>query len=115
MDGNGRWAKARGLERLEGHKAGGKSARRVVEECARLGVRYVTLFSFSTENWKRSADEVGGLMELLYHHLTGELDQLLENGVRLRAIGDLSRLPFHVRKALEHAITDREQKRMILC
>jgi undecaprenyl diphosphate synthase len=101
MDGNGRWATRQGLARIEGHKAGAKSVRAVAEECCRLGIRYLTLFSFSTENWHRSKEEVGGLMELFRQYLDSELKTLLDNGIRLRAIGDLDRLPFPVRKALE--------------
>ena len=104
MDGNGRWAKSHGLERIEGHRRGAKSVRSVVEESVRLGVRYLTLFSFSTENWQRSAEEVSGLMSLFRHYLDSELKTLLENNVRLRAIGDLDRLPLLVRKALQHDI-----------
>ncbi len=104
MDGNGRWAKERNLERLQGHKAGAKSVRTVVETCRRLGIRYLTLFSFSTENWQRSKSEVGGLMELFREYLHSELGSLLENGIRLRAIGDISKLPFAVRSALHKDI-----------
>jgi undecaprenyl diphosphate synthase len=104
MDGNGRWAQSHGLERIEGHKKGAKSVRAVVEESVRLGIKYLTLFSFSTENWQRSSDEVTGLMSLFRHYLDSELKTLLENGVRLRAIGDLERLPLLVRKALAHDI-----------
>ena len=104
MDGNGRWAKQRGLPRIDGHRAGAASGRKIIEECARLGVRYLTLYSFSTENWRRPVDEVSGLMELFYHQLTEELPTLVKNNIRLRAIGDLSRLPLHVRVALNHAL-----------
>ena len=104
MDGNGRWARGRGLPRIEGHRAGAKSVRRVVEECRRLGVRYLTLFSFSTENWQRSADEVGGLMKLFKRYLDSELSTLNDNGVRLRAIGDLQRLPGFVRDSLQRTM-----------
>ena len=104
MDGNGRWAKQRGLARLDGHRAGAVSVRKIVEECRRLGVRYVTLYSFSTENWRRAKDEVEGLMGLFRQYLDSELDTLLKNRVRLRAIGDLSRLPFAVRAGLNRTI-----------
>lgn len=104
MDGNGRWAQGRGLERIEGHRAGAISVRKLVEESIRLGVRYVTLFSFSTENWGRSKDEVSGLMKLFKQYLDSELDELLKRGVRLRAIGDLDRLPFPVRAALRRDV-----------
>lgn len=109
MDGNGRWAKQRGLERIEGHKAGADSVRRIVRECRRLGVRYLTLFSFSTENWQRSSDEVSGLMELFRVYLNSELPTLVDNGIRLRAIGDLARLPFSVRSVLHRDIERTKQ------
>ncbi len=100
MDGNGRWAKRRFLPRIEGHRNGAKSVRMVVEECRRLGIRYLTLFAFSTENWRRPQDEVGGLMSLFVQHLESELGLLLKNGIRLRAMGDTSRLPASVREML---------------
>jgi undecaprenyl diphosphate synthase len=100
MDGNGRWAKRRFLPRIEGHRNGAKSVRMLVEECRRLGIRYLTLFAFSTENWRRPQDEVGGLMSLFVQHLESELELLLKNGIRLRAMGDTSRLPAAVREML---------------
>lgn len=100
MDGNGRWAKKRFLPRVEGHRNGAKSVRSTVEEARRLGVRYLTLFAFSTENWHRPSDEVGGLMQLFVRHLESELEVLLKNGVRLRAMGDVNRLPEGVRELL---------------
>ncbi|MCC6220840.1 MAG: isoprenyl transferase [Deltaproteobacteria bacterium] len=104
MDGNGRWAQSRGLKRIEGHKAGAKSVRAVVEESRRLGIEYLTLFSFSTENWQRSKDEVDSLMQLFKQYLDSELSDLLKNDIRLRAVGDLGRLPSYVRVALERNI-----------
>jgi len=104
----GPWPTRQGLARIEGHRAGAKSVRAVAEECCRLGVRYLTLFSFSTENWHRSKEEVGGLMELFRQYLDSELKTLLDNGIRLRAIGDLGRLPFAVRKALERDMAKTE-------
>ncbi len=109
MDGNGRWAKERGKERLEGHKAGTKAVRAVTEACREKGIRYLTLFSFSTENWNRSESEVSGLMSLFTKNLNDELSTLLKNDVRLRAIGDLSRLPATVRKALNITIKRTEK------
>ncbi len=100
MDGNGRWARRRFLPRVEGHRNGAKTVRMVVEESRRLGIRYLTLFAFSTENWRRPEDEVSGLMSLFVHHLEKELDLLLQNGVRLRSMGDTSRLPPSVRDLL---------------
>lgn len=101
MDGNGRWAKNRFLPRIEGHRNGARSVRMVVEEARRLGVRYLTLFAFSTENWQRPEEEVGGLMSLFVRHLESELDLLLKNDIRLRAMGNLARLPQGVRELLE--------------
>lgn len=104
MDGNGRWANVRGLNRIEGHKAGALAVRKTVEECRRLGVRYLTLYSFSSENWKRSKEEVSGLMNLFKQYLDSEVDSLYESGIRIRAIGDLEKLPFAVRAALTRDI-----------
>ena len=104
MDGNGRWAKQRGMERIEGHQEGAKAVRTVIEACVEQGVRYLTLFSFSTENWGRGEAEVSGLMQLFRRYLDSELDTLLKNNIRLRAIGDIERLPFMVRSALRRNI-----------
>ncbi len=106
MDGNGRWAKERGEGRISGHRAGVRSVRSTVEECRRAGVRYLTLFSFSSENWKRPTDEVSSLMGLFKDQLESEIrePELFRNGVRLRAIGELDRLPFAVRKVLNAVI-----------
>lgn len=92
MDGNGRWAKARGLPRTAGHKKGVDAIRRVIAAARELGVRYLTLFGFSSENWRRPADEVGELMRLLRFYLRSEIAELHRNGVRLRIIGDRERL-----------------------
>src|SRR5271163_1657793 len=88
MDGNGRWARSRGLPRLAGHRASVKVVRRVVEECAQRKIRYLTLFAFSSENWLRPPDEVGMLMKLFLDSLVREIASLHENQVRLRFIGD---------------------------
>lgn len=106
MDGNGRWAKKRLFERIEGHRQGAKTVRMLVEECRRRGIRYLTLFSFSTENWSRPEAEVSGLMALFERYLKSEVAELKKNGVRLRAIGELSRLPSSVQKALNTAIEE---------
>jgi len=92
MDGNGRWAKARGLPRNLGHRKGVDAVREVVRSCPDLGIRYLTLYAFSSENWSRPEAEVAGLMDLLRIFIRSELDQLRKNGVRIRAIGDRSRL-----------------------
>lgn len=100
MDGNGRWAKQRGLPRLEGHRRGVESVRRVVDAARELGIRYLTLYAFSVENWRRPEDEVGGLMGLLETFLRREKANLLKNRVRLRAIGRIDSLPPAARSAL---------------
>jgi undecaprenyl diphosphate synthase len=92
MDGNGRWAEKRGKPRLFGHHAGAKRVREIVEACPALGVRYLTVFAFSTENWKRTQAEVSGLMKLFHRYLTREARALVENGIRVRFIGDRMRL-----------------------
>ena len=92
MDGNGRWAQARGLPRIAGHRQGAEAVRRTVRAAGELGIPYLTLFGFSSENWKRPIEEVGDLMGLLRHYLRGEIAELHKNGVRLRVIGDLARL-----------------------
>ena len=92
MDGNGRWAQARGLPRIAGHRRGGDAVRRTVTAAGELGIRYLTLFGFSSENWKRPADEVNDLMGLLRHYLRGEVAELHRNNVRVRVIGDRERL-----------------------
>ncbi|MGD0566039.1 MAG: isoprenyl transferase [Candidatus Goldiibacteriota bacterium] len=101
MDGNGRWAKKRSLPRFMGHAEGAKSVRVVTEECARLGIKFLTLYAFSTENWKRPEKEVGYLMGLLDRFLDTELPVLMKNNVRLNTIGDLSRLPAKLTKKLD--------------
>jgi len=93
MDGNGRWAEARGLPRIAGHREGARRVRAVVEECARLGVEALTLYSFSSENWKRPEDEVTALMELARHHLQLERQMMLANDIRFRRIGRREGLP----------------------
>jgi undecaprenyl diphosphate synthase len=92
MDGNGRWAKARGLPRIAGHRRGAESVRRALTASAELGISYLTLFGFSSENWKRPTDEVNDLMGLLRHYLRGEIAELHQQGVRMLVIGDRARL-----------------------
>ncbi|MGE4219284.1 MAG: isoprenyl transferase [Alphaproteobacteria bacterium] len=103
MDGNGRWAKARGLPRAEGHRRGAEAVRRTVKAAADLGIAYLTLFSFSSENWNRPFQEVGQLMDLLRLYLRSELAELHRNGVRLRVIGDRQRLPEDIVRLIEQA------------
>ena len=104
MDGNGRWAKERGLPRLKGHERGAESVRAITEECVALGVEYLTLYAFSTENWKRPEEEVSGLWVLLEHFLEMELPTMMKNGVRLRAIGRIHELPESTQAKLAQAI-----------
>jgi len=105
MDGNGRWAQQRGLmARLKGHEAGAESVRAVLRACDKLDVRYLTLFAFSTENWKRPKDEVDGLMRLLTRFLDDNERELLEKNIRLRTIGRIDDLPGHTRSALDRVM-----------
>ncbi len=92
MDGNGRWAKKRGLPRNAGHKAGAETFRRIAAHCNELGVKYLTVYAFSTENWKRTEEEVGGIMRLLENYLKEALKDMDKNRIRFRMLGDLSRL-----------------------
>ncbi|MEN8140433.1 MAG: isoprenyl transferase [Thermodesulfobacteriota bacterium] len=104
MDGNGRWAKSRGMIRLMGHRAGVKSVRRIVAECRRLGVEVLTLYAFSTENWQRPKAEVKGLMELLNSFLASELKEMLKHDIRLHTIGQTDKLPKSVGQTLEETM-----------
>lgn len=104
MDGNGRWAKKRGMPRIAGHSEGVESVRDTVEACGQLGVQFLTLYAFSTENWKRPAEEVSLLMRLLLKALKDETDRLHRNNVRLRAIGDIASLPQEVQDELSEDI-----------
>jgi undecaprenyl diphosphate synthase len=101
MDGNGRWAQERGQPRLEGHRAGAKTVREIVTYCRELGVRYLTLYAFSSENWGRPGDEVAGLMELLRTYLVDERPTLLTNAIELSTIGATGKLPVPVRMMLD--------------
>ncbi len=104
MDGNGRWARERGLPRISGHQRGAQSVRAVTEACVELGVDYLTVYAFSTENWKRPVDEVTALFALLEHFIAEELPTLMENNVRLQAIGRLYEIPQSCQVALQYAI-----------
>jgi undecaprenyl diphosphate synthase len=104
MDGNGRWATGQGLSRSDGHDAGSRTVHTIVRECRALGLEYLTLYTFSRENWKRPADEVHFLFDLLVLFLRKELPELIEQRIRLRIAGDMDRLPLPARKALKHAI-----------
>ena len=98
MDGNGRWAKKRGLPRTAGHAAGAESFRRIANYCRSIGVEYLTVYAFSTENWKRSQEEVGGIMRLLGQYLREALQDMAKNHVRFKFFGDLSRLSPELQK-----------------
>ena len=113
MDGNGRWAQRRGLTRIEGHKRGKDSVRAIVETSRRIGIPYLSLFAFSTENWQRPRREVDALMSLLRRYLRSELHRMMKNDVRLVAIGDLSRLPDIVRREMEATIEATQNNRRL--
>lgn len=106
MDGNGRWAKARGEERYVGHQEGVVSVRKVVEAASDLGIRYLTMYTFSTENWNRPKEEVDALMTLMVAAIKKETPDLMKNNVRLDAIGNLARLPEEARKTLMECIEE---------
>ena len=108
MDGNGRWAESQGLPRIEGHRRGAETVDRIVTESRRLGIRALTLYSFSSENWKRPAEEISFLMELCVEHLKEQRDRLLENGIRFRRIGREDGLPEEVLR--EVAISEEATK-----
>jgi undecaprenyl diphosphate synthase len=104
MDGNGRWAEQRGLSRLYGHRVGKDSVRAIVESSRKLGIKYLSLFAFSSENWNRPPREVDGLMALLRKYLASELGKMMRHGIRLLAVGSLRKLPPAVREALRSSI-----------
>ena len=108
MDGNGRWAKKRGMPRTAGHKEGLSSAKKIVSAAAKLGIKYITLYTFSTENWKRTQKEVGFLMNLIRSHLRAEFDFYKKNGIRVKQIGDLDGLPKDVKSEILNAEKDTE-------
>src|SRR5215210_5669746 len=109
MDGNGRWAKEKGEDRLFGHFNGVESVRNIVEGCAELGIGYLTLYAFSTENWDRPQDEVSGLMELLVDTIRQEVETLNKNNIRLHVIGNFELLPASAKKELNEAIGETEK------
>jgi undecaprenyl diphosphate synthase len=104
MDGNGRWAKQRNLPRIEGHRQGAESARTIIRTAGELGVKYLTLYAFSAENWNRPKDEVDALMKYLIHYLKTETPELNKNNVRLEVIGQIYRLPENVQEHLKKSI-----------
>lgn len=104
MDGNGRWAKSRNLPRLAGHKAGVEALRSVIERGGDIGVKHMTFYAFSTENWSRPEDEVSGLMNLLVVYLKSETKKLHANNIKVNVIGDISKLPSRAQKELERTL-----------
>lgn len=104
MDGNGRWAKARSKNRLAGHNEGAKALKNVLEACGELGVKYLTVYAFSTENWNRPKEEVNGLMELLVTSISKELPQFKKHGIKVNILGQLDRLPSQVQLAVNNVI-----------
>src|SRR5580698_2017118 len=104
MDGNGRWAKQNGLPRIEGHRVGAESARTIIRAAGELGIKYLTLYAFSAENWNRPKDEVDALMKYLIHYLKSETPELNKNNVRLEVIGQIYRLPDNVQEHLQRSI-----------
>ncbi len=104
MDGNGRWAEQRGLPRKDGHKEGAVSAKKIVEYALRLGVKHITLFAFSSENWKRPLKEINALMNMLYENLIEQKSLLIDNQIKLDVVGDIGRLPGKLKKKLNETI-----------
>ena len=114
MDGNGRWAQARGLERVAGHREGAQSVREIVRACRALGIQVLTLYSFSTENWKRPTAEVRALMSLLKQYLLSERQEMLDTGIRLRMIGQLDRLPGPVQAVAREICRESDTGRTVM-
>ncbi len=106
MDGNGRWAKERGLPRLMGHNAGMKSLKEIVRACSDMGVRYLTVYAFSTENWKRPDDEVSGIFKIMVLYIKKELAELKSENVRIQVIGEWEKIPKDARESMEFALRE---------
>ncbi|NCF31128.1 MAG: di-trans,poly-cis-decaprenylcistransferase, partial [Bacteroidetes bacterium] len=104
MDGNGRWAESKGKNRIHGHSHGVRAVQEVVEEAVQLNIEYLTLYAFSTENWRRPQEEIGVLMKLLVNTLRSEFEKLLENRIKLNVIGNINQLPEIVRNELEYVM-----------
>lgn len=104
MDGNGRWAKKRNLPRVAGHNAGMKAMKKIVDHSDKLGIQYLTVYAFSTENWKRSIAEVTGIFKLLVTYVNNELQELIDNNVKVKVLGDYSVIPEDARKSLEKTL-----------
>lgn len=106
MDGNGRWAKEKGLPRLAGHNAGMKAMKKIVDHSDKLGIKYLTVYAFSTENWKRSVAEVTGIFKLLVKYVDSDLRELVENNVKVKVLGDYSMLPADAVKSLDRTLEE---------
>lgn len=104
MDGNGRWAKKRGMPRLAGHQAGAKSLRKIIEYSAEIGIPYITVYAFSTENWSRPKEEVDGLMKLLVNFIDSDLEELHNSDIRVHILGDVEGLPDEAKRRVMHAM-----------
>ena len=117
MDGNGRWANGRGLQRVEGHREGARSVKEIVRACREIGIKALTLYAFSEQNWSRPSEEVSALMELLHRYIHEEHDEIMDNGIRFSAVGELDRLPEFVLtslRALMDESADNEQMTLTL-
>lgn len=106
MDGNGRWAKKRNLPRVSGHNAGMKTMKKIVDHSDKLGIKYLTVYAFSTENWKRSVAEVTGIFKLLVTYVNSELKELIDNNVKVTVLGDYSQIPEDAKKSLEKTLRE---------
>lgn len=106
MDGNGRWAKKRGMPRVMGHNAGMKSLKEIVRACSDMGVRYLTVYAFSTENWKRPQDEVSGIFRIMVKYIRKELEELKNNNVRIRVLGHYDAIPEDARDSMDRALAE---------
>ena len=116
MDGNGRWAKEKGQIRLKGHQAGMESLREIVRACSDMGVKVLTVYAFSTENWKRPIEEVSGIFALLVRYVAKELKELKENNVQIRMLGDIDPLPADARKAAQEAVdSTKDNTGLVFC
>ena len=109
MDGNGRWAKQKGVPRVAGHRAGMESMKKIVDHSDKLGIRYLTVYAFSTENWKRSMEEVSGIFKLLVAFVNRDLKELIANNVCVKVLGDYNSIPADARKALEKTLADTKE------
>ncbi|HHY06027.1 MAG TPA: isoprenyl transferase [Clostridia bacterium] len=114
MDGNGRWAKTKGLPRIAGHRVGAETLKTIVETCLDLELECLTVYAFSTENWKRPAKEIEALMELLVEYIDQELDELKQNGIKIKTIGNLSQLPLVAQLKVKKAEKETEQNQKLL-